>query len=44
MRLLLEINLINYDKLYILAKSLYQLEYRVLQAGFNIKLSKSNIL
>jgi len=44
MRLLLEKNLINYDKLYIFAKSLYQSEYRVIQAGFKNKLSKSNII
>jgi len=44
MILLLEKNLINYDKLYIFAKSLYQTEYRVLQAVFENKLSKSNML
>ena len=44
MRFLLERNLLNYDKLYIFAKSLYQPEYRVLQAGFENKLSKLNIL
>jgi len=44
MRLLMEINLINHNKLYIFAKSLYQPEYRVIQAGFDKKLSKSNIL
>jgi len=44
MRLLLEKDLINYNKLYIFAKSLYQPEYRVIQAGFEIKLSKSNML
>jgi len=38
MRLLLENNLLNYDKLYIFAKSLYQSEYRVIQAGFENKL------
>jgi len=44
MRLLLGKKLINYNKLYIFAKSLYQPEYRVIQAGFENKLSKSNIL
>jgi len=44
MKLLLETNLINYDKLYIFAKSLYQNEYRLLIAGFEHKLSKSNML
>jgi len=44
MRLLLQKNLVNYDKLYIFAKSLYQLEYRVLQSGFENKLTKNNIL
>jgi len=44
MKLLLQKGLINYDKLYIFAKSLYQPEYRVIQAGMENKLSKSNIL
>jgi len=44
MKLLLEKNLIDYDKLYIFVKSLYQAEYRVIQSGFEIKLSKSNNL
>jgi len=44
MKLSLEKNLINYDKLYIFAKSLYQPEYRVIQAGFENKLSKNNLL
>jgi len=44
MKLLLHKGLINYDKLYIFAKSLYQPEYRVIQAGFENKLSKSNML
>jgi len=44
MRFLFERSLINYDKLNIFAKSLYQPEYRVIQAGFENKLSKSNTL
>jgi len=44
MRLLLQKELINYNKLYIFAKSLYQPEYRVIQAGFENQLSKSIIL
>jgi len=44
MKLLLQKNLINYDKLYIFAKSLYQNEYRVIIAGFENKLSKNNML
>jgi len=44
MKLLLEKNLVNYDKLYIFAKSLYQPEYRILIAGFENKLSKSIML
>jgi len=44
MKLLLEKYLINYNKLYIFAKSLYQNEYRVLIAGFENKLSRSNML
>jgi len=37
MRLLLEQNLMNYDKLHIFAKSWYQPECKVLQAGFENK-------
>jgi len=44
MKLLLQNNLINYDKLYVFAKSLYQNEYRVIIAGFENKLSKNNML
>jgi len=44
MKLLLQKHLINYDKLYIFAKSLYQPEYRVIQAEIENKLSKSNML
>jgi len=44
MKLLLEKNLINYNKLCIFAKSLYQSEYTVIQAGFENKLSKNYML
>jgi len=44
MKLLLEKNLVNYDKLYIFAESLYQPEYRILQAGTENKLNKNNTL
>jgi len=44
MKLLLQKDLINYNKLYIFAKSLYQPEYRVIQAGFENNLSKNNML
>ena len=40
MRLLLEKELINYDKLYVFAPSLDQNEYKVLQAGFENGLNK----
>ena len=43
MRLLLEKELINYDKLYVFAPSLDQNEYKVLQAGFENGLNKKNI-
>ena len=43
MRLLLEDDLLNYDKLYIYAKSLYQPEYRVLKAGLKQGFQKSQI-
>ena len=43
MRMLLEDNLLNYDKLYIFAKSLYQPEYRVLESGLKNNLPKSDI-
>jgi len=43
MRLLLEENLLNYDKLYVFAKSLYQPEYEVLKAGLKNGLPKSYI-
>jgi len=44
MKLLLQKHSINYDKLYVFAKSLYQPEDRVIQAGFENKLSKNNML
>lgn len=44
MRLLLEEGLLNYDKLYIFARSLYQKEYEVLIEGFKNGLTKENIL
>jgi len=44
MKLLLQTNLVNYDKLYIFAKSLYQCEYKVLIAVMENKLSKNNML
>ena len=43
MRLLLEDDLLNYDKLYIYAKSLYQPEYKVLKAGLKNSFQKSQI-
>jgi len=43
MKLLLQKHLINYDKLYIFSRSLYQNEYKVLIAGLENKLSKSNV-
>jgi hypothetical protein len=44
MKLLLDKNMLNYDKLYVFAPSLYQKEYEVLKAGFDNELSKENIL
>ena len=44
MRLLLESGFINYNKLYIYAKSLYQPEYKVLIEGFKNSLNKKNML
>ena len=40
MKLLLKDGLLNYDKLYICARSLYQPEYRILQCGLEKKLKK----
>ena len=44
MRMLLEPGLLNYDKLYIFAKSLYQPEYQVLKAGLENNLPKTDII
>lgn len=44
MKLLLDSDLLNYDKLYIFSKSLYQNEYQCLIEGFKNNLPKSDIL
>jgi hypothetical protein len=44
MRLLLEPGLLNYNKLYVFARSLYQPEYQVLQAGLENNLPKIDII
>ena len=44
MQLLLTPNLLNYDKLYIFARSLHQPEYQCVIEGFKNKLHKSDIL
>jgi len=44
MRMLLEPGLLNYEKLYVFAKSLYQPEYQVLQAGLANGLPKADII
>lgn len=43
MRLLLEDDMLNYDKLYVFAKSLYQPEYQVLKAGLSNNIPKNMI-
>ena len=43
MQLLLTPDLLNYDKLYVFARSLYQPEYQCLMEGFKNKLHKSDI-
>jgi GTPase SAR1 family protein len=43
MRFILENNLLNYDKLYVFSKSLYQPEYQCLIEGFKNHLPKENI-
>jgi GTPase SAR1 family protein len=43
MRFLLEDGLLNYDKLYVFSKSLYQPEYQCLKEGFRNNLPKKNI-
>jgi ASC-1-like (ASCH) protein len=44
MRMLLQPGLLNYNKLYVFAKSLYQPEYQVLKAGLENKLPKLDII
>lgn len=44
MRLLLEPRLVNYDKLYVFARSLYQTQYQVLRAGLENHLPKEDII
>lgn len=44
MRLLLEHNLLNYDKLYVFARTLYQPQYQVLRAGMEHGLPKDDII
>jgi len=44
MKLLLDPDLLNYEKLYVLAKSLYQPEYQVLRAGLQNGLPKTDII
>ena len=44
MRLLLQPGLLNYDKLYVFAKSLYQIQYQVLEAGLKNQLPKVDII
>src|SRR5574338_1498689 len=44
MKLLLEPNLLNYDKLYIFARSLHQPEYQCLIEGFKNNLPKTDII
>ena len=43
-RLLFEHNLLNYDKLYVFARTLYQPQYQVLRAGMENELSKEDII
>ena len=43
MNMLLADNLLNYDKLYVFARTLYQPEYKVLEAGLRNNLTKKNI-
>jgi len=44
MSMLLEPGLLNYEKLYVFAKSLYQPEYQVLRAGLENGLPKTDII
>jgi len=43
-RLLLEHNLLNYDKLYVFARTLYQPQYQVLKVGMENGLPKEHIV
>ena len=43
MRLLLEPNLLDYNKLFIFGRSLHQKEYQILKAGFENELTKEQI-
>ena len=44
MRLLLEENLLDYNKLFICGKSLHQIEYQILKYGFENRLDKQHIV
>ena len=44
MRLLLEHNLLNYNKLYVFARTLYQPQYKILRAGMENELPKEDII
>src|SRR5207248_6312460 len=44
MRMLLEDNLLDYNKLFIFGKSLHQTEYQILKSGFESSLDKSHIV
>ena len=44
MRLLLEDNLLDYNKLFVFGKSLHQPEYQILKVGFENKLDKQHIV
>ena len=44
MKLLLEPNLLNYKKLYVFARSLYQPQYKILKSGIENKLPKEDII
>ena len=44
MRLLLKHNLLNYDKLYVFARTLYQPQYQVLKVGMENGLPKEDIV
>ena len=44
MRMLLEDNLLDYNKLFIFGKSLHQTEYQILKSGFDSRLNKLHIV